>query len=92
MIREAKEEVDILVQAIDLKLVHVSNNLISDPERVDFFFTCERWIGEIKVNEPNKCDEYCWVELDNLPTNIVETVKIALLESAKGNNYSELRN
>jgi 8-oxo-dGTP diphosphatase len=89
MIREAKEEVDILIRPEDFKLVHVSNNLFSNPERIDFFFMAKSWQGEVKINEPDKCDDILWADLDNLPDNIVTVVKIALLKSSVGEFYSE---
>lgn len=91
MIREAREEVNITVQPEDMKLVHISNNLISDPERIDFFFLCEKWQGEVIVNEPDKCDDIQWVSVDNLPEKITTTVRTALTQSHIGNNYSEYR-
>ena len=91
MIREVKEEVNILILPEDMELVHVSNNLISDPERIDFFFLCHKWEGEATINEPDKCDDIQWVTLDNLPENIVTIVKTALTESHIGNNYSQVR-
>ena len=49
MIREAKEEVGIVIKPNDLNLVHVSNNLFSKPERIDFFFICEKWTGDVVI-------------------------------------------
>ena len=91
MIREAKEEVDITVLPEDMKLVHVSNNLFSDPERIDFFFLCEKWTGELTINEPDKCDVIQWAYIDSLPEKITTTVRTALTQSRLGNNYSEYR-
>lgn len=91
MIREAKEEVDIAVEAKDLELVHVSNNLFSNPERIDFFFLCKNWVGEVKINEPDKCDDIQWVNINHIPQNTTTTVKTSLQLSAKGQTYSEYR-
>lgn len=38
-----------------------------DRERINYFFTVDRWNGEIKNNEPNKCDDLKWFDLDGLP-------------------------
>jgi 8-oxo-dGTP diphosphatase len=45
MIRETKEEIGITVEAKNIKLVHVSNNLQYQPERIEFFFECQKWQG-----------------------------------------------
>jgi 8-oxo-dGTP diphosphatase len=91
MIREAKEEINITIEPKDLKLVHVSNNLVSDPERIDFFFLCTSWTGDLKINEPDKCDDIKWVSIDNIPENTTKTVKTALIGAENNTNYSEYR-
>jgi 8-oxo-dGTP diphosphatase len=89
MIREAREEVGILVKPEDLKLVHISNNLVSDPERIDFFFECAYWEDEVRICEPEKCDDILWVNLQSLPKNTITIVKTALLLSTQNQYYSE---
>ncbi len=34
---------------------------------VDFFMNCNTWSGEIFNNEPEKCDELRWVNINQLP-------------------------
>lgn len=66
-IRETKEELDIDLSAEDMELVHVINRPKSaDHERVDFFFKAEKWSGEPRIAEPNKCDNLLWLDLSNL--------------------------
>jgi hypothetical protein len=43
--------------------------------------TCKEWKEEIKIMEPNKCDELTWYSLDELPENTVDYVYEAI------NNY-----
>ena len=77
MIREAKEEANIDIYPKDLKIVHVMHRK-SKEERIDFFFTADKWRGEIKIMEPHKCDDLRWFNMDNLPPNIVPYVKTAI--------------
>ncbi len=92
MIREAKEEVNITIEKDDLELAHVMHRKGSDAndERLDFFFLCKKWIGEIKNLEPNKCDDLLWVNINQLPDNILPYVKLAIKHSQKRIMYSDL--
>ena len=90
MIREAKEEAGIDVKPEDLQLVHVMHrNKPGEGEaRLDFFFKCRSWEGEIKNMEPHKCDDLSWFPLDKLPENTIEYIKVALGLINKGQIYS----
>lgn len=60
MCREAKEELGITVYPTDLRFVHVQDRNCPDGHRLDFFFVCERWEGEVVNAEPHKCSELLW--------------------------------
>ncbi|PIR98401.1 MAG: NUDIX hydrolase [Candidatus Colwellbacteria bacterium CG10_big_fil_rev_8_21_14_0_10_41_28] len=91
MIREAKEEAGIDIDEKDLELVHVMHRMKASEkdERVDFFFRCKNWLGEIKNMEPHKCDDLSWFELSNLPDNVIPYIKEALNLIDRGQLYSE---
>ncbi len=89
MIREAKEEVGIEVQKQDLKLVHLMHRKSNDEYRVDFFFECLKWKGELKINEVDKCDKIEWVLTNKLPDNVSPYIKQAIEKVGVGENYSE---
>lgn len=55
MAREAKEEAGIDISIDNLKLSHVMHRKEHD-ERVDLFFTVNKWDGEPTNTEPDKCD------------------------------------
>jgi mutator protein MutT len=91
MVREAKEEIGITINGADLLFAHVQHRLrTKDGERIDFYYTCPEWQGEIVNNEPEKCDDISWHDLDALPENIIPTVKIALEAIRLGVFYSEI--
>lgn len=81
MIREAKEEAGIDIRSEDLRTVQVMHRK-SEDERMDFFFICDNWDGEIINMEPHKCDELSWFDLNDLPPNIIPYIRKAI------NNYS----
>lgn len=74
LFREAKEELDIAI----------SENSISDTFVVcrkndgeylpyyDVYFVINSYTGEIKINEPEKCSELKWVDINNLPDDMID--------------------
>jgi ADP-ribose pyrophosphatase YjhB (NUDIX family) len=87
-IREANEEVGVILEPTDLQVVHVMNRR-SEDERVDFFMTVGHWVGEVINNEPQKCNDLSWVAIDSLPDNIIPYVKHAIENYQAGVYYSE---
>ncbi len=92
MIREAKEEAGITVLAKDLKLVHTAHRLGRNQvgqERVDLFFETTRWEGKIVNNEPEKCDDLSWFDVNNLPHQMLPFIQLVVEDIKNGINYSE---
>ena len=65
-IREIFEETGI--KAKDLKIISVSNDIVSDAHFVTIGFLCEEFEDEAKVMEPDEITEWKWFDLDNLPS------------------------
>jgi len=89
IIREAREEANIIVSPEDLEVVHVMHRLSPlspNREYFDIFLKAKKWTGEITNMEPDKCDELKWCELSDLPVNVVPEVKLAL-ENIKNNLF-----
>ena len=90
MIREAREEVGVIIDASNLSFVHVMNRIReSGTETVDFFFSCENFDGEPKNLEPDKCDDLQWFPLDNLPENTAAFLRQAIPCIRRRQPYSE---
>ncbi len=87
--REIKEEIGIEISPEDLEVVHVMQRKATNDERIDFFMTTESFSGEIIKCEPHKCDDLSWFDLDNLPENVVDYVKVAIENYRNGVTYSE---
>ncbi len=87
-IREANEEVGVILRPTDIKFIHVMNRK-SEDERIDFFVEVRHWIGEITNNEPQKCDDLSWVAIDALPPNIIPYVEHAIEHYQRNVYYSE---
>ncbi len=67
-VREAHEEVGVVVRATDLRHVHTLHVNGSGPEpRLGVFFETRRWDGEPVNREPDKCSGIGWFDLAALP-------------------------
>lgn len=77
MIREAKEEIGLDIEKDDLKPIQIMHRK-SENERMDYFFECSTFKGEIFNCEEDKCDELKWVDIKNLPDNTIPYVKHAV--------------
>ncbi len=91
MIREAQEEACIAIRPEDLSMIHIIHRAKHDAtgERIDFFLSANQWNGDIKIGEPNKCDQLIWFPLDYLPTNIIPYVSSAISNYKNNILYSE---
>jgi ADP-ribose pyrophosphatase YjhB (NUDIX family) len=91
MVREALEEVGIIVAPVDLRFVHVMHRkeAAEADERIDLFFAATRWQGEPEIREPSKCSELRWSPLGALPTNMVPYVRAALEHVRNHRVYAE---
>lgn len=90
-IREAQEEVGVDILEADMKFVHVMHRVAEekDHERVDFFFEVEKWKNEPRNNEPDKCDEVRWFNLDDLPDMLAPVPRMAIQNILAGKSYSD---
>jgi 8-oxo-dGTP diphosphatase len=89
MVREAKEELGIVISASQLRTVHVMHRK-TNQFNIDVFFECHHWEGEPENKEIHKCAEMGFFPLDALPSPLVDYNKLALDFIADGIFYSEL--
>jgi len=92
-IREAKEEVGVDIELEDLTFVHACHRHADDGvifmDWVDMYFEAAKWTGEVTNMEPTVHSAVDWIDLENLPENVVPTVKFVLEAIARGEKYSE---
>ena len=91
VIREAKEELNIDVDAKDVSFAHVVHNLVGENKRMDFYFRIKNFKGEIQNMEPNKCAKMEFFSKDSLPPleKIAPTSLHALQNVWNNIHYSE---
>lgn len=86
ILRETREEITVEIDKKDLKFIQVMHRKEpnkKNKERIDFFFECRKWKGKIKIGEPDKSDKLKWVDLNDLPKNIIPYIKYAIKQYIK---------
>jgi ADP-ribose pyrophosphatase YjhB (NUDIX family) len=90
LIREVYEEIDVIIQADDMELIHVLHKKKGAENRLTFYFTSKRWLGSIQVMEPDKFRGVAWFSIHNLPARTSPTVRHVMEQIKMGNRYSEM--
>ena len=90
-VREAKEEIDVIIDPNDLRFVHTTHRLDTgiSSERIELYFETSKWKGEPRNAEPNKCDDIAWFSSTQLPANIIPLLRRIIQLTDKGVRYSE---
>lgn len=87
-VREAEEEVGVLIQAADLRHVPTLHVNGSGPEpRLGLFFEARSWIGEPSNREPDKCSAVRWFALDALPDQLIDYPAAGIDAYSKGASF-----
>jgi 8-oxo-dGTP diphosphatase len=89
MCREANEEIGIIINPQDLKVV-LTMHRRSNRNNIDIFMKCASWENDIINNEPDKCDKLAFFNYDNIPQNTISYIVTALSDIQKGITYSEV--
>ncbi len=90
-VREAREEIGIAVKLSALRHVLTMHRQEGDEAMtwVDVFFEADEWQGEPCNAEPHVHSELSWFDLNNLPENVIPSVRFALERIAAGEHYCE---
>ena len=87
--REVKEEIGVDVRPEDMTLKVTMHGYDPGREAMDLFFMADRWSGEIRNMEPEKCGDLSFFPLNLLPDNTVPYVRDAIMSALKGVSYLE---
>lgn len=88
MVREAKEEINVDVKERDLNYACVirrgdNNNYFN------FYLSCQDFKGDIKNNEPEKCEEIKWFDLNALPQEMIPNDRKAIFNFVHNVSFEE---
>ena len=88
-IREAKEELSIVItkeDIIDTFVVNRRNKSLAS--YFDVYFEISSYKGNIKINEPEKCSELKWCDINNLPDDMIDFEIDAIKNRQKNITFS----
>jgi len=89
-VREAKEEVGVDIHKIDLQhTLTVHRDGEDGSSWVDIYFTASTWAGEPYNAEPDKHRELAWLDVNNLPKNVIPAVRYGLQQVKAKQAYAE---
>jgi ADP-ribose pyrophosphatase YjhB (NUDIX family) len=90
MLRELQEEVNITTTADKLTVVLSSHRTTDEHPYFNLYYSISDFNKNLIINnEPEKCDELKWFDLDELPENIVPYIKKAINAYLDGEIYLE---
>ncbi|MET8506591.1 NUDIX domain-containing protein [Streptomyces sp. NPDC004787] len=91
LVREAREEAGLAIDAADLELVHTVHAVDGpgQPPRLQLFFRARRWTGTPEPREPDKCVAWRWWDATDLPEALVPYTRAALDGVRAGRAYTE---
>lgn len=85
--RETKEETGIEFDKNQLKIISISNDMVTDAHFVTIGFLAEKFDGNAKVMEPDEITKWKWFDINSTPTNIFPPSKVVLNNYLSGNIY-----
>lgn len=88
-VREAFEEIGVVIDPEDLVFVHALHRKGTDEELVAFVFKIDVWQGIPYNKEPDKHSTMGWFYVDALPVDIIPANRQMIESSAQGVCYSE---
>lgn len=88
LVREAEEEVGIIIHPNDLSVLHVMHRK-TDRENVDIFMSCLKWDKKIINAEPHKCGGLTYFDLNQLPENTIPYIVEVIQNLQRKSFYSE---
>lgn len=88
-VREAKEELGIDIDPLDLSFVHTLNLKDGDGQRVGFILRAKKWRGRPKNQEPEKCNGLLWASPKKLPKKTGPHIVLALSNIRRGVRVTE---
>ncbi len=72
VVREIAEETGVTVEEQALILMAITNYIIPEWEHqyISFDFLVKKWEGNVQAMEPDKCEAWQWMNLEDIPAKI----------------------
>ena len=90
-VRETKEEAGVTIDPSDMSHLITVYRQTEDLEMdwVDFYFEAQEWQGEPYNAEPNMHSELRWLDINELPDNVIPAQAHALKQISMEQRYTE---
>ncbi len=85
--REVLEETGLNIRKEDLKVISLTNDIVTDAHFVTVGMLCEKFVGEPKVLEPDEITKWGWFDLNNLPKPLFKPSEKILKNYGEGEVY-----
>ena len=90
-VRELKEELGLIVKENELMFICVAARNTNPSQYVAFEFVLKGDNYKYKNEEPSKCSELIWVDVNNLPDDVISDFRQIIEDGiVKGNKYLEV--
>lgn len=92
IIREAEEELGILIDIKDIHFATLCHKLTSETGTIYYngYFTCNKYINTPEIKELDKASELKWFKIDSLPSDLIPDRKEAFSQYISNNPYHEI--
>lgn len=84
MLREIQEELGADVKSNDLDFLCIAARKTSPMEYASYEFLIENANYEFENAEPDKCSELVWVDINNLPSDVIDDFRQIIQEAILG--------
>ena len=88
-VKEVKEEAGVDIRPEDLEFIHA--DYVRDMY-TNFYFRATKWVGEPKLNEPHLSSETVWADVNDLPDDMIASVKNMFAQIKRRSYFSEMEN
>lgn len=89
IIREAKEEIGIKILNENLEFAGFYYNHMEGKTYCYVYFKAAKYENTPKINEPEKCSEIKWFDLEDLPADMIPDRKMSVLNYLDGKYFEE---
>ena len=87
--RETLEETSLKIRPEDLVYKCTVHRTSVNDTRIDVWFEALAWTGEPKNTEPERHSEVLWLDLNNLPDNVIDYMSFGIDNIAEDISYGE---
>jgi 8-oxo-dGTP diphosphatase len=90
LVREVLEETNLTILKNDLQLIHIQHRKQAGEVEITFFFkVLVEDITALKLNEPEKFQDFVWLNKDEIDDNLIKDFKPVLENIQKEQIFSE---